>query len=247
MSSVCPRCRALSGCWAAEVAPRDQPNKASLSGSTAGYPESVDRLLAELTRLPGIGRRSAERIAFFLLKQPTDEGLALSRAVHDVKTQVRSCKVCFNFADGDRCAICEDTRRDRSLVMVVEQPRELIALEQTGMFRGIYHCLLGRIAPLEGVAPADLSIADLLERIANPQLNPGGEAITEVVLALNPTLEGDGTALYLADKVAGIRGAKHPSGPVRVTRLARGVPSGSQIEYASKAVLADAIEGRRGV
>lgn len=222
------------------------------AGANAAYPESVTRLIDELARLPGIGRRSAERLAFHILKAPKDEALGLSRAVSDVKQRVRHCTVCYNLTDWTRpgatvehasegqsglCAICADDRRERHAVMIVEQPKDLIALEQTGAYKGTYHVLMGRIAPLEGVGPGDLTISDLLRRVDEPAANAGGVRITEIVLALNPTLEGDGTGLYLADALT--------RRSVRVTRLARGLPTGSQLEYANKAVLADAIQGRR--
>lgn len=196
-------------------------------------------LLDELARLPGIGRRSAERLALHILKSTPEQAMALADAIAKVKTEVGQCPICFNFTDGGACAVCRDERRDRSVVLVVEQPRDLIALEQTGMFRGVYHVLLGRISPLEGVSEDDLTIGALLARVDDPSRNAGGVRVGEVVLGLNPTLEGDGTALYLQHALSG-RG-------VRVSRLARGLPSGSQLEFANKAVLADAILGRRPV
>lgn len=218
--------------------------RADRSAAQAAYPEVMLRLIDELARLPGIGRRSAERLAFHILKSPRDHALGLSRAIADAKQNVRPCRICSNLAgipgdpQGTLCAVCADPRRDRSTVMVVEQPRDLIALEQTAMYRGVYHVLMGRISPLDGVGPGDLTTADLLARVDDPAAN-GGEQVREVILALNPTLEGDGTALYLAEELA--------SRGVKVTRLARGVPTGSQLEYANKAVLADAIEGRRPI
>lgn len=203
------------------------------------YPAPVERLIEEFAKLPGIGRRSAERLAFHMLKSPAPEALALARAVEDVKKNIRHCSVCFNLTDTDPCALCADPSRDRATILVVEQPKDLIALEQTGLYKGVYHVLMGRISPLEGVGAGDLTVHDLLERLDTPALNAGGVPVREVVLALNPTLEGDGTALYLADQIA--RRA------VKLTRLARGLPTGSQLEYASKAVLADAIQGRRAV
>ncbi|MCZ7634287.1 MAG: recombination mediator RecR [Phycisphaerales bacterium] len=203
------------------------------------YPEAVDRLIERLSDLPGIGRRSAERLAFHLLKSDEAGAMALARAIADVKRTVRHCSVCSNFAEGDPCAICADPSRDRSTVLVVEQPKDLIALEQTGMYKGLYHVLMGRLSPLDGIGPEDLTAGDLLARVDDPAKNPGGVPIREVVLGLNPTLEGDGTALYLAEEL-------HKRG-VAVSRLARGLPSGSQLEYANKAVLADAILGRQKV
>ncbi|MFG0259413.1 MAG: recombination mediator RecR [Phycisphaerales bacterium JB041] len=204
---------------------------------TSAYPEPVERLITEMSTLPGIGRRSAERLAFYLLKADEPTALALARAITDVKRAVRHCSVCSNLADHDPCTICENPNRDRTRVLVVEQPKDLIALEQTGMYSGLYHVLMGRLSPLDGIGPGELTIADLLARLDDPARNPGGEPIVEVILGLNPTLEGDGTGLYLTEAVRK-RG-------IAVTRLARGLPTGSQLEYVSKAVLADAIEGRR--
>lgn len=207
--------------------------------SAAAYPGSVDRLIAAFAKLPGIGRRSAERMAHWVLRASAEDAARLSGAIDDVKHSVRSCSVCANFADGAVCRVCDDPRRDRSLVLVVEQARDLIALEATGMYRGLYHVLMGRISPLDGVGASDLTVARLLKRVDDSTSNPGGEAVREVILGLNPTLEGDGTGLYLAQALAQ-RG-------VKVSRLARGLPSGGQIELANKAVLGDAIEGRRAV
>jgi recombination protein RecR len=203
------------------------------------YPGAVERLIDEFARLPGVGRRSAERLAFHVLKSDAAGALALAQAVRDVKEQVRHCAACFNLADGERCAICADPRRDHSTVLVVEQPKDLIALEQTGMFRGIYHVLMGHISPLEGIGPGDLTVKTLLSRVESPLRGEGSEPIKEVVLGLNPTVEGDGTALYLAEELRK-RG-------VKVTRLARGLPSGGQLEYANKAVLADAVQHRQSM
>ncbi len=205
-------------------------------GRRPSHPESVERLIAELTRLPGIGRRSAERIAFHVLKSDGPEALKLARAIEDVKRSVRHCSVCFNLTDADPCPICADPQRDRSMVLVVEQPKDLIALEQTGMYKGLYHVLMGRLSPLDGVGPGHLTIADLFKRIDDPGAN-GGAPVREVVLGLNPTVEGDGTGLYLAEELR--------RRPVRISRLARGVPTGAPLEYANKAVLADAIQGRQ--
>lgn len=172
-----------------------------------------------------------------MLKSDAEQALALAAAIQDVKRSVRHCRVCWNFADADVCGVCGDESRDRTLVLVVEQPKDLISLEQTGMYRGLYHVLMGRLSPLEGVGPEDLTVASLLERLKDPSLNPGRVAPREVILGLNPTVEGDGTALLLAQEVGHLG--------LRVSRLARGLPSGSQLEYANKAVLADAITGRQ--
>lgn len=206
----------------------------------AAYPRAVDRLIDELAKLPGIGRRSAERLAFYILKGDEPAAAALAQAILDVKRSVRHCKYCYHLADSDVCSICADASRDRGLILVVEQPKDLISLEGTNMFKGLFHVLMGRLSPMEGVGPGDLTIAGLLERVDDPaRHNPGGIAVREVILGLNPTMEGDGTALYLADALEQ-RG-------VAVTRLARGLPAGGSVEYASKAVLADAIHGRRRV
>jgi len=217
--------------------PEETTSRPSRPASGSAYPESVERLLSHLAKLPGIGRRSAERLAFHVLKAPRDEALALSKAISDVKTTVRYCPICFNFAEGDVCAICADPRRDRSIVLVIEQPKDLIAIEQTGMYRGVYHVLLGRLAPLEGVGPESLTVERLFERVDEPASNSGAERVAEIVLGLNPTLEGDGTALYLAEAFE--------RRSVRVSRLARGLASGRELEFASKASLAEAISGRR--
>ncbi|MHC4414536.1 MAG: recombination mediator RecR [Planctomycetota bacterium] len=208
------------------------------SGGSA-HPEPVERLIAEFTRLPGIGRRSAERMAFHVLKAAPEEAMRLSQAVADVKTNVRHCSICRNLSDLETCRVCADPARDASMVLVVEQPKDVIGLEQVGTYRGVYHVLMGRLDPLSGVEPEDLAVRPLLERIDEPKRNSRGIAVREVILGLNPNLEGDTTALYLADELASRR--------VKVTRLARGLPAGSQLEYASKAVLADAIEGRQQI
>src|SRR5438309_608771 len=198
----------------------------------ASYTQSIQNLMNELSRLPGIGTRSAERIAFHLLKQNPAEAMKLAEAIRDVKTRIKHCSVCYNLTEQDPCSICADASRDQSLVCIVEQPKDLLALESAGLYRGVYHVLLGRIAPLEGVDPQDLTIDALLTRIA-------GGAIREVIMGTNPTMEGDGTALFIQNEI----GAKFPN--VQVTRLARGLPAGSSIEYANRNILADAISGRQ--
>ena len=186
----------------------------------------------ELARLPGIGMRSAERIAFHLLKQNPQEALKLADAIRDVKTRIRHCSICFNLTEDDPCRICSDTSRDQAVVCVVEQPKDLLALESTGLYRGVYHVLLGRISPLEDMEPGDLTVEPLLSRLASG-------TIREIIMGTNPTMEGDGTALY----VQGLAAARFPN--VQLTRLARGLPAGSNIEYANKNILADAISGRQ--
>lgn len=200
-------------------------------------PEPVERLIAALKRLPGVGQRSAERIAFHILKADPAEAMHLSEAVADVKSKVRHCSICYNLTDVDPCRLCASASRDAAMVMVVEQPKDVVSLGQTGLYKGVYHVLTGQIDPLAGVGPGDLTIAALIARVEDPVRNCRGVRVREVILGLSPTLEGDSTALYLAEELAR-RG-------VRVTRLARGLPAGSQLEYANPAVLADAIEGRQ--
>jgi recombination protein RecR len=198
----------------------------------SSYTQSIQVLMNELARLPGIGNRSAERIAFHLLKQSPEEAMKLADAIRDVKTRIRHCSTCFNLTEQDPCSICASATRDQSVVCVVEQPKDLLALESTGLYNGVYHVLLGRIAPLEESHPQDLTIDALVKRLE-------GGAIREVIMGTNPTVDGDGTALYIQNLIAA-RFAQ-----VRVTRLARGLPAGSNIEYANKSILADAIAGRQ--
>ena len=196
------------------------------------YTESLQRLIGEFARFPGVGQRSAERFALFVLRSSNDEVRELAQALRDVKTKIKLCSECYRMTETDPCDVCSDSRRDREVLCVVEQPKDVIALEKTGEFRGLYHVLLGRIAPLENSAPGDLTISALLDRIRTGSFK-------EVILATNPTIEGEGTAIHIAGEIAGIDGS------VRITRIARGIPSGSSIEFASKDILADAIEGRK--
>lgn len=198
----------------------------------AGYSETIERLIKELGKLPGIGARSAERLAFHILKSPRVEAMGLAEAIRAVKLNVHACKVCSNLAEGELCAVCADPRRDHATICVVEQPKDLLALESTGLYRGVYHVLMGHIAPLEDVDADDLTIDGLVDRV-----RAGGA--TEVILATNPTVAGDGTALHITSLLT-------PLG-VKITRLARGLPAGGQIEYSSKSVLADAINDRREI
>lgn len=196
------------------------------------YTQSIQNLMNELARLPGIGMRSAERIAFHLLKENPQEAMKLADAIRDVKTRIRHCSVCFNLTEQDPCAICSDPSRDQAVVCVVEQPKDLLALETTGLYRGVYHVLLGRISPLEDVEPGDLTIEPLIHRLESGEIH-------EVIMGTNPTMEGDGTALYIQSLVC----SRFPN--VQLTRLARGLPAGSNIEYANRNILADAISGRQ--
>jgi recombination protein RecR len=192
--------------------------------------ESVTKLVDEFAKLPGIGKKSAERLAYHVLRVHKTEALALAEAIRNVKENVRYCRNCYNLAEGEECALCRDPRRDRTLLCVVEQPRDLMALEQAGTYRGLYHVLLGRIAPLEGIGPDQLTIAALVERVR-------GGSWREIIMGTNPTLEGDGTALYIANQLQDL--------PVQITRLARGITTGSVLEFANKEILADALAGRQ--
>jgi recombination protein RecR len=192
--------------------------------------ESVARLIEEFNKLPGVGKKSAERMAYHVLRVHKNEALALADAIRNVKENVRYCKDCYNLAEAELCGICQDARRDRGLLCIVEQPRDLMALEQAGVFRGLYHVLLGRIAPLEGIGPDQLTIDALVQRVR-------GGGFREIIMATNPTLEGDGTALHISNLLADCG--------VSVTRLARGITSGSVLEFANKEILADALTGRQ--
>jgi recombination protein RecR len=197
----------------------------------ASYTQSIQNLMSELSRLPGIGMRSAERIAFHLLKQTPEEAMRLADAIRDVKTRIKHCSICYNLTEQDPCNICSNPSRDPGVVCVVEQPKDLLALEATGLYQGVYHVLLGRISPLEGLNPQDLTLDALVARLESG-------AVREVIMGTNPTLEGDGTALHIQGVIA-----RFPD--VQVTRLARGLPTGSNIEYANRNILADAISGRQ--
>jgi recombination protein RecR len=197
----------------------------------SSHTQSIQNLMTELSRLPGIGMRSAERIAFHLLKQKPEEAMRLADAIRDVKTRIKNCSICYNLTESDPCGICANPSRDQGLVCVVEQPKDLLALEAAGLYQGVYHVLLGRISPLEGINPDDLTIDGLVKRLESG-------VVREVIMGTNPTMEGDGTALYLQNIIA-----RYPN--VTVTRLARGLPTGSSIEYANRNILADAISGRQ--
>lgn len=192
--------------------------------------DAVTRLIEEFAKLPGIGKKSAERLTYHILRVSEQEALALAEALRNVKENVHYCTACYNLAEDELCSICRDERRDRGLLCVVEQIRDLIALEQTGNYRGLYHVLLGRISPLEGIGPENLTIDALVERVRGGQFR-------ELIMATNPTLEGDGTALHISSLLADF--------PVPITRLARGITSGSVLEFASKEMLADALSGRQ--
>jgi len=190
---------------------------------------AVDNLVAQLTRLPGIGTRTAQRLAFHILAVPSDEANALGHAIADVKARVRPCRDCGNLTEDELCGVCADTRRDRTVICVVEQPVDVLSLERTHEYRGLYHVLGGALSPLDGVEPRDLRIEQLLERA-------GDGVVEEVVLATNPTMTGEATAAYLADRLRE---------RVSVTRLASGLPVGGDLEYADEVTLGRALSGRR--
>jgi len=191
---------------------------------------AVTELVEQLGRLPGIGRKSAERLAFHLLRVSEAEALALSEAIRRVRQDVRYCANCFNLSERDLCDICANPSRESTRLCVVEQPRDLMSLEQAGVFRGVYHVLLGRIAPLDGIGPDQLTIESLVDRVRNGNF-------VEVIMATNPTVEGDGTSLYISNLLSEF--------PVEITRLARGITAGSVLEYANREMIADALNGRQ--
>jgi recombination protein RecR len=198
----------------------------------AYYPEPVARLIEALQRLPGIGPKTAQRLAFFMLKRPASEVRELAESLVAVKERIVSCSTCFNVTDQDPCRICSDPARDPSVLCIVEEPNDLLAMERTGEFKGRYHVLLGALSPLEGIGPDDLKVRELLAR-----LEVGGTS--EAILATNANVEGEATALYLTKLI-------RPLG-VRITRIARGLPVGGDLEYADQVTLAKALEGRREV
>jgi len=193
------------------------------------YTQSLNELIEQFGKLPGIGPKTAERLAFHILKTAPDDALALARAINSVKTNIRQCQICFNLTESEKCSICADAGRDHNVICIVEQSKDVISLEKTGLCKWVYHVLNGHIAPLEGVEPDDLTIDQLVKRVRSGN-------VKEVVMATNPNLEGDGTALYISSLLRGM--------DVKVTRLARGLPTGSTIEYASGSILTDAINNR---
>lgn len=196
------------------------------------YAPPLARLIEELSKLPTVGPRTAQRLAFHLLSMSSQDAEALANAILDAKSKIRNCSICGNITEADPCAICTDSQRDRSVICVVEDPRDLAAMERIRDFTGLYHVLQGAISPLDGIGPDDLRIADLLHRVA------GGE-VREVIVATNPRVEGEATALYLSKVLK-------PLG-VRVTRIAHGLPVGGDLEYADEVTLARALEGRRDI
>jgi recombination protein RecR len=196
----------------------------------APHAKPIDDLIEALAKLPGIGRKTASRLTFHILRNNLSEAQALARAILDVKEKIRLCSICFNLTDENPCQICKDERRNKEILCVVEGPNDLIAIENTGEFNGIYHVLHGTISPLEGIGPEDIKIEELMERLHR-------EKVVEVILATNPTVEGGATALYLTDLIKPLR--------VKVSRIAYGIPMGGEIEYSDGMTLSKALEGRR--
>jgi recombination protein RecR len=194
-------------------------------------PGPINRLIAELSKLPGIGQRSAQRLAFHVLRAEDEDARALADAIREVKEQVTLCEVCFNLAEGPRCRICSDEGRDRSVICVVEEPADTIPIERTHEYRGLYHVLGGALSPIDGVDPEDLKIEQLVARV-------GEGEVSEVVLATNPTTTGEATALHIAERLRG---------EARITRLASGLPVGADLEHADEVTLGRALAGRRTV
>ncbi len=191
--------------------------------------DSLEKLVEEFSKFPGIGKKTAQRMAFFVLKQRREESEALAQAILDVKSKVRYCSVCFNITEEDPCSICKDEKRDRSMICVVEEANDVMALEKTNQYKGLYHVLGGVISPLDGIGPDDLKVKELLARLKDTQ-------IKEVIIATNPSTEGEATALYLAKLIKPLE--------IKVTRIARGLPAGGDLEYADQTTLASALEGR---
>lgn len=196
----------------------------------ADHGGAVSELVDQLGRLPGIGRKSAERLAFHLLRVSEREAMALSEAIRRVRQDVRYCSKCYNLSEAETCLICSDASRDQTRLCIVEQPRDLMSLEQSAAFKGVYHVLLGRIAPLDGIGPDQLTIEALVDRVREGNF-------AEVIMATNPTIEGDGTALYISNLLSEF--------PVEITRLARGITAGSVLEYANREMITDALSGRQ--
>jgi recombination protein RecR len=202
----------------------------------SSFAPPIQRLVTELSKLPGIGNRTAQRLAFHILRASEQDALGLAEAIKEVKEKVGLCEVCFNLADEPRCRICQDTRRDAGVICVVEEPSDVIPMERTHEFQGLYHVLGGALSPIDGVEPEDLKIDELYTRVEDGEL-----AVREVVLATNPTTTGEATALHIAEEL------RHRVSQLTITRLASGLPVGSDLEYADEVTLGKALSGRRSL
>jgi recombination protein RecR len=203
---------------------------------STSYAPPVQRLVTELSKLPGVGSRTAQRLAFHILRSSAEDASALAQAIIEVKEKIGLCDVCFNLTDETRCRICQDARRDHALICVVEEPSDVIPMERTHEYHGVYHVLGGALSPIDGVDPEDLKVAELFARVSAPEAG-----VREVVLATNPTTTGEATALYVAQEL------RERAPEVKVTRLASGLPVGSDLEYADEVTLGKAFAGRRAV
>jgi recombination protein RecR len=203
---------------------------------STSYAPPVQRLVSELSKLPGVGNRTAQRLAFHILRAPPEDASALAEAIREVKERIRLCEACFNLTDETRCRICQDPRREQDLICVVEEPSDVIPMERTHEYHGVYHVLGGALSPIDGIDPEDLKISELFARLAAP-----GAAVREIVLATNPTTTGEATALHIAEQL------RERAPEVKVTRLASGLPVGSDLEYADEVTLGKAFAGRRTV
>jgi recombination protein RecR len=210
---------------------------------STSYSPPVQTLVTELSRLPGVGNRTAQRLAFHILRASAEDAAALAEAIREVKEKIGLCEVCFNLTDEARCRICQDTRRDHGLICVVEEPSDVIPMERTHEYHGVYHVLGGALSPIDGIDPDDLKISELLARVASPETNGelGQGAVREVVLATNPTTTGEATALHIAGELRAL------APELTVTRLASGLPVGSDLEYADEVTLGKAFAGRRAL
>lgn len=212
---------------------------------STSYAPPVQKLVTELSKLPGIGNRTAQRLAFYILRASQEDAGALAEAIREVKEKIGLCEICFNLTDEARCRICQDPRRDHELICVVEEPSDVIPMERTHEYHGVYHVLGGALSPIDGIDPEDLKIAELMARVSPPAVGMDGEGgmggVREVVLATNPTTTGEATALHIAEEL------RRRAPELKVTRLASGLPVGSDLEYADEVTLGKALAGRRAV
>lgn len=201
-------------------------------------PKSLQKVIEEFSKLPGIGNKSASRLAFYLINQPKIASEEFGNALLDLNTNLKTCKICFNITENETCTICSDPKRDKKVICVVEHPLDVLAIEKTGEFNGVYHVLGGAISPVDGIGPEDLKIEELLNRIKS-------DGIQEVILATNPSLEGEATALYIQKEITALKSEIKSIKDLKITRIARGLPVGGDLEYADEITLSRAFEGRK--